>query len=355
MSALRPVSVAVAAAAIVAGCAAASHAGALQPPSPTALARADRTPAPRNVRMPGRQLGIDVDFYNYPGLNVAQGAKADVAYIKQLHGNAISISFPFFMNGPRASSVHGTAATPSPAELATVAQYAEHAGLYVSIRPLLDEKSLNYPGGRTHWTPRNQARWFASYENFLRPYAQMAQRAKIPEMFTGVEFNMFPNSRYWSKLAAYLRRYYHGTLAYATVPKLPTRRTESGVVQMLDAYKPMPLPDSASIAALTRSWDIYLGSGLHGIVISELGISAQHGAYAIPYATQWFGKPLVPVIQVRWFTAACNAAVRYHDGMYFWSIGIAQQFNVPPGQSDPASFVDSPGARAIGACFKRLG
>jgi hypothetical protein len=346
------------AAVAMAGCAATSHLGALQSASAADLAQAGPPPAPHKVARPSRQLGIDVDFYDYQGLSVAAAARADVAYVKKLHGNAMSVSFPFFMDGARADSVHATAATPSPAQLAIVADYAEHAGLYFSIRPLLDESSLDYPGGRTKWTPTDQAKWFASYERFLRPYAVMASQQDIPELITGVEFDQFNNSPYWARLDAYLRTYYRGSLAYSDnweIP-IPSRVNSSGVLQLVDAYKPMQVADDATVATLTRAWEAYLGSDARGIVLSELGIAAQDGAYGKPFDFAPDHKPLVPEIQSRWFTAACDAvAARPDAGLYFWSITIGQQFNVPPGPADPASFVDGPGAGAISACFKRMG
>jgi hypothetical protein len=344
----------------VGGCAAAAHLAAVQPPRLTAqaLSRPIEVSGAKFTHATKRQLGIDLDYYVYsPAQNVAANAAADVGYVKSLHANALSVSFPFFMHGPQTNSVYASGQTPTPADLAVVAQDAERAGLYFSIRPLLDEKSLNYPGGRTKWTPDNMAKWFASYEQFLRPYAQMAQMVHIPEMFTGVEFNKFLYSPYWARLDAYLRRYYHGTLGYSDSRnwELPrTRVNKAGVVQEIDAYKPLRLPDTASVATLTKAWDTYLGSGLHGITISEMGITAQDGAYHKPYSVQWFGAPLVPMIQVRWFTAACNAVARYGDGLYIWSLSFQEQFNQPPGPSDPASFVDSAGANAIAACFQRL-
>ena len=38
--------------------------------------------------------------------------------------------------------------------------------------------------------------WFASYEELLNPYAQMAQQELIPEFVIGVEFHKFNNSSY---------------------------------------------------------------------------------------------------------------------------------------------------------------
>jgi hypothetical protein len=338
--------------------AAATHSARAAHSAPSAGARSPKGSRSGQQPAPDPQLGIDLDYYlDSPARSVPAIAAADVAYVRSLHANALSVSFPFFMHGPDATTVYGSARTPTPAELAVLVSDAEKAGLYVSIRPLLDEKSLHYPGGRTKWTPVDMAAWFASYEAFLQPYAQMAEREHVPEMFTGVEFNEFLHSAYWGRLDAYLRRYYHGTLAYSDSRnwELPSAWTDShGVIQEVDAYKPIRLPPNASIATLTRKWDGYLGHGLHHITISELGISAQDGAYYQPYSVQWFRGTLDPEIQVRWFTAACNAAARYGDGLYFWSINFANQFAVPPGPAYPAAFIDSPGAQAIAACFQRL-
>jgi hypothetical protein len=308
---------------------------------------------------PRYQLGIDIDFYTYPGLNIAANATADISYIKSLHANAVSVSFPFFVSGPKSNTVHGTSATPSPAELATLAQAAENAGLYFSIRPLLDETSLRKGHtSRTAWLPTHLGQFFGSYERFLKPYAQMAQAQKIPEIITGVEFDRFNSSPYWGKLASYLRRYYHGTLAYSNNWEIKVRKlvNSAKVVQLLDAYPIMHLTDSATVAQVTRSWDKYLAGYPRGIVLSEVGIAAQSKAYGVPYNVVPNGKPLVPAIQVHWFDAVCNAVASEHDGgVYYWAVGFGERLNVPPSKAHPADWVDGPGAKAISACFKRLG
>jgi hypothetical protein len=308
---------------------------------------------------PRYQLGIDIDFYTYPGLNVAPLAARDMAYAKSLHANSVSVSFPFFISGPKSNTVYGTSSTPSPAELAIVAQAAKNAGLYFSIRPLLDETSLRKAhSARTAWLPTRLGQFFGSYERFLKPYAQMAQAQKIPEIIIGVEFDRFNYSPYWNRLAGYLRGYYHGTLAYSNNWEMKVRKLVSSgkVVQLLDAYPIMHLTDSATIAQVTRSWDKYLAGYPRGIVLSEVGIAAQSKAYGVPYNVVSNGKPLVPAIQVHWFDAVCNAVASEHDGgVYFWAVGFGEPLNVPPSTSSPGSFVDGPGAKAISACFKRLG
>jgi hypothetical protein len=346
----------------IAGCATASRAATGQRAPQAAIPVGGST-----VRLPGaarwatppkRQRGLDMDFYSGPGLNVAASALADVNYVKSLHGNALSISFPFFMHGWNANGVYTTNRTPSPAQLGLVAKAAQRAGIYMSIRPLLDESSLHHAGGRTHWAPRHAAAWFASYEKFLKPYAQIAQKDHIGEFIIGVEFDKINGSPYWRKVASYVRKYYHGIVGYSDNwdIAIPRRVSSYGVVQTLDAYPPMKLAPTASVATITRSWDSYLATKARGIVVSEIGIAAQRGAYTKPFRLRWSGEPLDPVIQERWFTGACDAVAKEKDaGIYFWSINLAQVFNAPPVVSDPTQFVDGGGASAISACFKHLG
>jgi hypothetical protein len=90
-----------------------------------------------------------------------------VQYVLSLHANAISVSFPFYMTGKDVAGVYASDETPSPGQVALLARDAEQAGLYVSIRPLLDEKSLG--SSRTGLRPRHLAAWFASYQQFLLP------------------------------------------------------------------------------------------------------------------------------------------------------------------------------------------
>lgn len=336
------------------GCGAAARFAGIMPPAPPALAAVSGPLVFSAVPKPPVQRGVDIDYYTYRGENVLADAQSTISYIKSLGANAVSVSFPVFETSPHSSSVRATAATPSPRDLAIVASVAEKAGLYVSIRPLMDQTSL---GGRprTNWTPSDPAAWFASYRRFLLPYAEMAQRSKIPELFNGAEFTVFQNSRRWLGLDTALRRAYHGTLAYTDNWGRPIAAVAGGrgVTETVDAYKPADLPASASVAALTASWRSYDATLPAGTVLTEVGIAAVAGAYRVPYDFTWPTATLRPSIQVHWFTAVCRAASSSHlGGVYFWEIGLGQPLDVRPGPSDQASWVDSPGARAIAACFR---
>lgn len=336
---------------LIAGCSGLAHLRAVQP---VAVPVPHPPPRPLLVSRPGTQLGIAIDFYTYPGQNVAAAAGTDLSYIKSLHANAVSVSFPFFMTGPGSSRVYRGIATPSPHQLAIVALAAEHAHLYVSIRPLLSERSL---GPRTLWRPVNKVRWFASYQRFLLPYAAMAQRVHIPELIVGTELSEFEKAPYWRRLDQALRRVYKGRLAFANnwaqKRRVFTGNGGPGVAETVDAYPPMPRGYAGSLTSFWRAFDARLPAGT---VETEVGIDAVVGAFFRPFVHRWYHPVLSQAVQVRWFTAACQAAASTHlGGIYFWAIGLSQRIGSGPTPTSQGHWAGGQGAVVISRCFAALG
>lgn len=328
---------------LIAGCTAAGHLTALQPtpvPSSPALVATGRL---------GIQLGIDVDAYTYKGQDIPAAARAVVKYARSLHANAISIAFPFFMNGPHAPVVTARQSTPTPHKMAAITRIAEAQGLYVVFRPLLDETSIDHEF-RGNMQPSNPARWFSSYRRFLLPYARAAQRSGAQEFVVGTELSSLYNSPRWDPLDAALRRVYHGTLAFDSnwygVSNLGGAGGK-GLTEGVDAYPAIP-------ADVRRGWEIYDRRLPRGTVEMEVGIAAIQGAFAAPYKHEWQGKPIDENVQARWFSAACHAAARAHlGGIYFWSVGLGTRFPGPTG-ANQLNWAGGKGARAISACFMSL-
>jgi hypothetical protein len=301
----------------------------------------------------GRQLGIDLDFYWNAGANVSLIARQDVAYVKALGANAISISFPFVTNR-RGSYVSAYSRTPSLADLSVLIKAAENAGLTVTVRPAIDEKTLGET--RVNWKPKNLLAWFAAYQRFLLPYASLAQRDHVAAFCVGTELSKIATVPEWNKLDAALHTVYDGDLVYSNNWNVPARSFATGdVAEMVDAYPPFPLRDSATVTALTTAWEHWAKSLPRGTVLSEVGIPAQSGAYKHPYAWGSHSAPVKPQIQTRWFTAACHAVMadKLH-GIYFWALTFGQSLTEPRGDNDPGSFVATPGATAITNCFRAL-
>jgi hypothetical protein len=301
-----------------------------------------------DVKMPMFQRGIDIDFYTYPGQDIVDAASTDVAYVKRLHANAVSISFPFFMTGPNAKGVYASSSTPTPAQIGILVRDAVHAGLYVSIRPLLDETNLHR--SRVGWIPADLPAWFASYRHLLQPYAKMARQEHAAEFIVGAELTKFTTAPGWNGLDRALRKQFHGALGCANnwnVVPAPGNCGD-GVRETIDAYKPMHSPLSAAWAAYDRALP-------PGTVVTEVGIAAAKGAYSDPPKWHWPVKTLDQQVQVRWFTAACHAAARTNlGGVYFWSMGLSLQIGTGPTLADQGLWAGGAGARAIAACFAPL-
>ena len=327
------------------------------PPSPTSPPTSAPVPvrsqSPTAHPAPRTQLGIDIDLYTYPGQDSAAAAATDVAYIVNLHANAVSISFPFFMAGPSAAGVHASSATPTPGRLATLVRAAKRAGLYVSLRPLLDETNLRE--SRVVWVPAHPAAWFASYRRFLLPYAAMAQREHANEFIVGAEFSRFSLLPQWNGLDKTLRATFHGTLGcadnWSEVPSgvSLSGRCGLGVSQSVDAYHPVQ-------GNLLRGWEAFDRTLPAGTVETEIGIDAVKGAYQAPARHHWDTRLLDQSVQARWFTAACQAAAVTHlGGIYFWSLGFSQTIGNGPTPKYQGVWAGGRGARAIAACFAELG
>ena len=158
----------VGAATLVSGCTAVAHIAVLQPPSAPSSLPGSPSSSQSSSLPPGLpalppvtafQRGIDVDYYTYPGQDVAAAAAVTVGYARSLHANAIGISFPFFMTSRDAAGIYAGSATPTPGQLATVIIAARRAGMRVTLRPLLDEKALRK--SRAGLRPVNETAWFS--------------------------------------------------------------------------------------------------------------------------------------------------------------------------------------------------
>lgn len=328
---------------VVGGCAAASHLHALQsqriPASP-------RLSVPENVaiRLPAFQRGIDIDGYTYPGQDFSAAATAVVTYVKSLKANSLSISFPCFIGNSRSSRVFATSQTPSPTELGLLIADAERAGLYISLRPLLNELQVGH--NRTNWQPAHPSAWFASYRRFLLPYARMAQANKVGMFIVGAEFSKFGNSPLWNGLDRALAKVFHGRLAYSNNGTTHLSRSSGGrfAFKTVDAYPPLNPP-------FLRGWKAYDRKLPTGAIVSEVGIAAFDGAWRTPWGHRPQNLPLKPQVQVRWFSAACEAAkaTRLH-GIYFWALPLNTQFPRTT-KATPAAWAHSVGAVAIARCF----
>jgi hypothetical protein len=271
-------------------------------------------------------------------------------YVTSLGANAVSISFAFYTGGPSSDRV------------AAVVAVAHARGLHVTLRPLLDERILQPDKWRGVIDPADRAGWFASYQRFLVPYLRMAQRAGAERFTIGCELTSMEADPRWTGLAAAARRLYQGELSYSAnwasyaeqAPPVPVRAG-------LDAYFPTTLADDASTDQVEAAWEDWFSSIRHRIdyrelVLDEVGIAAEQGAYRHPYQWGTGSLPLSTTVQERWMTAAGRFARRHKlAGIYYWKLSFHADPRHPEiTNSDRGEFIGRPAADAVRACFQQL-
>ncbi|MDX3454957.1 hypothetical protein PV396_23960 [Streptomyces sp. ME02-8801-2C] len=304
-------------------------------------------------------------WYSYAAetdASVRANALRLVNYMVGKHMNAVSVTFPFVTAGPSASVVSASARTPSVRRLGLFLDTAAAAGLRITLRPLLDERSLvarDPLAWRGSLKPADRAAWFRSYEAFLAPYLALADRHHASTFVLGAELTSLEDDPRWRSVVDAARRSFSGELSYdANWDDYVSRHVPVPVDHLgIDAYFPFRhLGDDASVAQIAEGWQRWLDQKSTGklprIVLSEVGIIAEDGAYRHPAVWTGGGK-LNPTVQKRWFEAACRVAQdRDMAGLYWWNL----DFHTDPTAGTPAgsrtSFLGRPAEAVIASCFR---
>ncbi|MGW4028352.1 glycoside hydrolase family 113 [Streptomyces sp. NPDC004838] len=314
---------------------------------------------------PGKpQWGVQIYWEEDPKHSdefIGNQARKHADYLIRLGANSVSVSFPFYTGGRTSTQLKSGPKTPSPQRMERVLSVFREAGLRTTVRPILDEKSLNPPAGwRGNIEPASRAAWFTSYRKFLTPYLKMAERQKAATFAIGTELNSLEGDANWSALVTAAERLYGGEVAYdANWDSYVAGRIDVPVKHLgVDAYFPVKVPDTASIDTLVDGWNTWLDKKSSGplpkIVLAEAGIGAMNGAYHAP-GDFYNKRALNPKVQANWYTAVCRVVEeRRMSGVYWWSIYFEDDPNTPP-DDKTASRLDFAGRptteKAIKDCF----
>jgi hypothetical protein len=291
-------------------------------------------------------------------------AQRIVDYIVGLDANSLCISFPFYTPDLTASTVGTKPATPSPARVAILIQEARRAGLRVTVRPILDEASLDPPAGwRGAIEPADRDMWFASYRRLLLPYAKVAQRYGAATFVVGTELDSMEGDPRWAGLIGGIKQVFRGQISYDVnwSDYITTAQVQVPVRSFgVDAYFPVDAPDSAPVSELVAGWNGWLDRKTTGpmrsLVLSEVAIGAEEGAYDSP-GNFYVDNPPDPHVQVNWYTAVCTVVGQRHmAGMYVWSLDFNATPDRPPKDESPLDFLGRPlSEQALRACFSSGG
>ncbi|MFI1466210.1 glycoside hydrolase family 113 [Streptomyces wuyuanensis] len=309
----------------------------------------------------GVQLYWEEEKKKRSGTFIEAQARKHAKYLVGLGANSVSLSFPFFTEGPTSNTLSAGSKTPSPERLRRVLKVFEDAGFRTTVRPIMDEASLNPPAGwRGSIEPASRSAWFASYRKFLTPYLEVADEEKANAFVIGTELNSLEGDQGWDALVESAEKTFSGEVAYnANWDNYVAGRINMPVSHLgVDAYFPVKVPDSASTERLVQGWNDWLDKKSAGklphITLAEAGIGAMDGAYHAP--GDFYNKNAVnPKVQANWYTAVCEVVKeRRMQGVYWWSIWFDDDPNTPP-DDKTASRLDFAGRpqteKAVKACF----
>lgn len=321
-------------------------------------------PAEKRWEPGDEQRGLQVYAHNSNGKPADANIESILDYVVNRGANSVAYSFPIYTDGQQPERVHAGPESPTPAVLGKLVSAAKERGLRVMVRPLVDEANLRTPSGGWRGTiqPPDMKRWFGSYEDALMPYLKSARAAEADEFVLATELtSLQPEHARWKDLARAAAKVFPSTLSYtfnwdAADEKIVPREGAVG----LDLYFAVDLGPDASVEELTTALTRHImakpKSLRSNMVAQEVGIAAHDDAYQHPW--NW-GSPNVenlnPMIQVNWFTAACQAVRRADlNGIYYWMLDSS----IDPAQVDPATegsagFIGRPGEKAIEGCFAK--
>ncbi len=267
-------------------------------------------------------------------------AQTQMAAFRSLGANAVALAFPIYVDSVTSSTVvSGCAAsppapylqmTPSPDQLAAIADVAHAAGLAVRLRPLIDETNINTTPGiwRGVLQPSDRSAWFRSYSKVIMPYITMAQAHGIEHFTLSSELDSLASDPAWWRIIAKVKQNYSGDLTNTanwgtTLGQIPKPGTSFG----LDAYLGLNptttgITDSSTVKQLYRAWLTTEPAGpvpLHDTVIDEVGISSSNGAYKAPYTWRFPESAFNPTIQANWFAMIIKVDKPQRIArMYYW-------------------------------------
>ena len=252
--------------------------------------------------------------------------------------------------------------SPTRATIARMLGQVRAAGMHAALMPVVRLSRRAEGDWRGVITPADgPAAWFAAYQGFVLPLADLAQQAGAQRFVVGSELgSMEPFEMRWRDLIRDVRLRYRGRLLYSAnwdrASAVPFWDALDEVGQT--AYFPLQnrAQDAPSSALLQRAWReprqtiaaLSARVGKH-IVITEVGYPSQAGAADRPWDETASSGPDLP-LQARLYQAFCDAFAQTPEvsGFYVWNwfgFGGPRDAGFTP-RGKPAS-------HALSECFAR--
>jgi len=270
----------------------------------------------------------------YPG--EYRSRDADLALGKLAATGARDVAIIVTQYQPTISSltIAPTSSTPTDEDVTHAIRMAHGLGLRVMLKPHLDLSA-----DPSHWrgdigTGFDESQWnawFASYENFIMHYVELAKEEHVERFCVGTELvGTRARASQWRSLIAKVRTGYSGDLLYAAnFEPHPSDISWWDALDFIgiDAYYPLTEKDDPTTAELAAAWPPIIGrltslaaTWHKPIVFTEIGYRSVNGANRHPW--DWTaGGTWDLTEQADCYETAFRAVWNqpWFGGMYWWS------------------------------------
>ncbi|HET8673563.1 MAG TPA: hypothetical protein VFL87_08005 [Thermoleophilaceae bacterium] len=160
------------------------------------------------------QRGVAYTTYS-ANTYAAPASDASLARLAADGNSSVAIVVTRYMSDKFSNVVAPTSSTPTDASLLHAMQTARALGLAVTLKPQVDVMTGSWRGGIA---PTDPAAWFASYEDTIDHYADLARQGGASMYEVGTELETMTVPAYtarWQQLIAGVRQRFGGRLTYA--------------------------------------------------------------------------------------------------------------------------------------------
>ena len=302
-------------------------------PEPPADSQPDSFAGPFN--------GPNLTAYTKNGYSRPQ-VQEDLARIVALGSTAVALVPTWYMERSDSNRVApDPAKTPSDASLRQAIDWAGEQGLAVVLKPHIDVLDETFRGDIQ---PADRNVWFASYQRFIRNYAELAADSGSAIFAIGTELkSLSSDTEPWRSVIDAVRGEFSGPLTYAANWDEVSQVQFWDELDMIgvDAYYPLAAEgESPTAESLAAAWQPNVDalkslSDQWGkpVLISEFGYPTQATAASSPFEVSE-GQPADQAVQALLYQAAFDAfsGKEWVRGMLWWS------WRADPGaQENPAT------------------
>lgn len=293
-----------------------------------------RLPAPRNT--PPRRSPLT--FHRgitlaHEGFRTQEGygsdaALAQLARIRKLGANAVTLVPYGFTRAPEETSVHWTGSDETDDRISRTLREARRLGLQVVLKPQLWSRGT-FTGHIAFPDDAAFRRWMASYRRFVLHYARLAELERADLFVIGTELGgLTVREAAWRELIRDVRKVYAGPLTYSANWGEEFERLAfwSGLdVLGVNFYYPlaarpgeMPRADSARVRELSAMLERISRKHRKRVLFTEVGYAASAAAAVEPWKEK--SAATDPEMQARCYEVVFQAFYRkpWLAGLHWW-------------------------------------